>query len=161
MNSVNIEHQLKSKLAWPVCWKSMILNKNGTEAMTKAKNQAFIGLWFENFYLGVRGGRVWRGGIFGWWWGDFLPSPQYGKPCVSHCVGFPLPLNAVTTSGLRHYIQNQKVLGSKPTRFSACFTTQPRYKAHGDPLFEISHMQTVCIGVSTRPSKTPPPLSPL
>ena len=41
---MNTEHQLKSKLAWPVCQKSMKLNKNGTGAMTTAKNDVFIGL---------------------------------------------------------------------------------------------------------------------
>ena len=41
---MNTEHQLKSKLTWPKCPKSMQLNKNGTGAMTKAKNAVFIGL---------------------------------------------------------------------------------------------------------------------
>ena len=37
-HSVNIEHQLKLKLAWPVSKKSMNLKlKNGTESMTTAK----------------------------------------------------------------------------------------------------------------------------
>ena len=39
-HSVNIEHQLKSKLAWSVCTKSMKLKlKNGAGAMTTVKNK--------------------------------------------------------------------------------------------------------------------------
>ena len=41
---MNIEHQLKLKLAWPVCQKIMKLNKNGRGAMTTAKNDVFIRL---------------------------------------------------------------------------------------------------------------------
>ena len=40
--SVNAEHQLKSKLSWPVCSKS--ITKNGAGTMTTAKNTVFIGL---------------------------------------------------------------------------------------------------------------------
>ena len=35
--------QLKSKLAWPVCPKSMKLKQNGTGAMNTGKNDVFIG----------------------------------------------------------------------------------------------------------------------
>ena len=48
---VNVEHQLKSKLAWAVCTKSMKLNKNGAETLTKVKNQVSIGLLHENFCM--------------------------------------------------------------------------------------------------------------
>ena len=41
---MNTEHKLKSKLAWPVCPKSMKLKQNGTWAMTTAKNDAFNSL---------------------------------------------------------------------------------------------------------------------
>ena len=40
---MNTEHQLKSKLAWP--------DINDTWAMTAAKNEVFIGLYFENYFL--------------------------------------------------------------------------------------------------------------
>ena len=43
-HSVNIEHQLKLKLAWP-------LYKEGGGPMTTVKNEVFIGLLDENFYL--------------------------------------------------------------------------------------------------------------
>ena len=36
---MNTEHQLKSKLLWRVCAKSMKFKKNGTGAMTTAKNK--------------------------------------------------------------------------------------------------------------------------
>ena len=79
--------------------------------------------------------------IFGWC--GVLPSiPQYGKPYLPHWENFPLPLNAINTSGLRHYIkirrfQVQTLLGAQPG-----FRIQPRYEAHGDPLVEISHAVT-------------------
>ena len=41
---MNTEHQLKSKLTWPKCPKSMKLKPNGTGAMTATKNAVFIGL---------------------------------------------------------------------------------------------------------------------
>ena len=41
---MNAERQLKSKLTWPKCPKSMKLKKNGTGAMTTTKNAVFIGL---------------------------------------------------------------------------------------------------------------------
>ena len=43
---MNTEHQLKSKLTWLKCPKSMKFKKNGTGAMTtaKTKNAVFIGL---------------------------------------------------------------------------------------------------------------------
>ena len=41
---MNTEHQLKSKLTWPRCPKSMEVNQNGTGAMTTTKNAVFIGL---------------------------------------------------------------------------------------------------------------------
>ena len=41
---MNTEHQLKSKLALPVCQMSMKLKQNGTGAMTTAKNDVFIEL---------------------------------------------------------------------------------------------------------------------
>ena len=37
-----IEHQLKSKLAWPLVQRVWSQNKNGTKAMTTAKNEVFI-----------------------------------------------------------------------------------------------------------------------
>ena len=42
-HSVNIEHQLKSKLAWPACKKSIyeVKIKNGTGSMTRA-NREFL-----------------------------------------------------------------------------------------------------------------------
>ena len=43
-HSVNTEHELKQKLAWPVCQKSMKLKQNATEAITTAKNDVFPGL---------------------------------------------------------------------------------------------------------------------
>ena len=45
-HSVNIEHQLKSKLAWPACKKSVyeIKIKNGTGSITTAKSGVLIGL---------------------------------------------------------------------------------------------------------------------
>ena len=46
---MNAEHQLKSKLALPVCSKSMQLKQNGTWAMTTAKSEVFWGV--ENCYL--------------------------------------------------------------------------------------------------------------
>ena len=42
--SVNTEHQLKSQFPWPMCLKSMKFKKNGTRAITTAKNDIFIGL---------------------------------------------------------------------------------------------------------------------
>ena len=42
--SVNAECQLKPKLTWPKCPKSMKLKQNGTGAMTAAKNAVFIGI---------------------------------------------------------------------------------------------------------------------
>ena len=41
---MNTEHQLKLKLAWPVCTKSMKLKQNGAETLTTVKNEVFIGL---------------------------------------------------------------------------------------------------------------------
>ena len=41
---MNTDHQLKWKLTWPVCAKSMKLKQNGARAMTIAKNAVFIGL---------------------------------------------------------------------------------------------------------------------
>ena len=52
---MNAEHELKSKLTWPVRPKSMKLKQNGAGAMTKAKNAVFIGLKLEKFCL-VGGG---------------------------------------------------------------------------------------------------------
>ena len=40
---MNTEHELKSKLAWLLCQKSLKLKQNGRGAMTTAKN-VFIGL---------------------------------------------------------------------------------------------------------------------
>ena len=60
---MNTEHQLKSKLVWPVCQKSMKLKQNGTGAITAAKNQRFY--WVITWKFLFSGG--------GWWWGiDFL-----------------------------------------------------------------------------------------
>ena len=85
---MNTEHQLKSKLAWHMCQKSIKLNKNGTGAMTTAKNDIFIGLWLENFLFsgGIDFG---RGSLLedfsGWgdewifgWWGELSPNPIWG-----------------------------------------------------------------------------------
>ena len=67
--------------------------------------------------------RIFLGGGEKWanfWLVGGLPTiPQYGKPCLPHWEDFPFPLNAINTSGLTHYIQNQKVPGSNPTRCSA------------------------------------------
>ena len=41
---MNAECQLKPKLTWPKCPKSMKLKQNGTGAMTAAKNAVFIGI---------------------------------------------------------------------------------------------------------------------
>ena len=63
--------------------------------MTKAKNHAFIGLWFENFYLGVRGGGGCEGVEFlaGGGGASFHPlsmeNPAFPTAWVSH---FPLTL---------------------------------------------------------------------
>ena len=40
---MNTEHELKSKLTWTVCLKSMECVKNGAGAMPTAKNAVFIG----------------------------------------------------------------------------------------------------------------------
>ena len=40
---MNIEHQLKLKLAWVVCTEYQV-KKNWTGAMTTAKNEVFVGL---------------------------------------------------------------------------------------------------------------------
>ena len=41
---MNTEHDLKSKVTWPKCLKSIELKQNWTGAMTTAKNAVFIGL---------------------------------------------------------------------------------------------------------------------
>ena len=100
---VNTKHQLKSKLAWSVFQKSMKLNKNGTGAMTTAKNDVFILLlgWTDFWWEGIK---IWRGG--GEWPNFWLvgglphPPPPVGTtlyklchhvfiynleaPCISH-----------------------------------------------------------------------------
>ena len=50
-HSVNIGHQLKSKLVWAVCTKSLILKKYGAGTMATVKNGVFIGFLLENCYL--------------------------------------------------------------------------------------------------------------
>ena len=60
---MNAEHQLKSKLTWPVRPKSMKLKQNGAGAMNKAKNAVFIGLKLEKFCL-VGGGWLLVGGVY-------------------------------------------------------------------------------------------------
>ena len=66
---MNTEHQLKSKLTRPACPKSMKLKRNGTGAMTTAKNAVFIVIIRKLLFSGgswllVEGGRVYGGGIF-------------------------------------------------------------------------------------------------
>ena len=41
---MNSQHQLKSKLAWPVCQNSMKLKQKDIGAITTAKNDVFVGL---------------------------------------------------------------------------------------------------------------------
>ena len=50
-HSVNIEHQLKSKLARPWCAYKEYEVKNGAGAMATVKNEGFLGLLCEKFYL--------------------------------------------------------------------------------------------------------------
>ena len=51
-NIINIEHWLKSKLAWPVLTKEYgVKIKNGTGRMATAKNEVFVGLQHESCYL--------------------------------------------------------------------------------------------------------------
>ena len=53
---MNTEHQLKSKLAWPVYPTSTkLINKNGTGAMITAKNDVFIGLYITEKLIFNRG----------------------------------------------------------------------------------------------------------
>ena len=78
---MNIEHQLKSKLAWSLFQKSEIKTKIlATGAMTTAKNNVFI------FFIGLNWLLVGReqkfGGneqIFGWW-GRLPQSPSRENP---------------------------------------------------------------------------------
>ena len=42
--SLNTEHQLKSKLTWPVCRKCMKFKKNRAGTMTASKNAVLIEL---------------------------------------------------------------------------------------------------------------------
>ena len=49
-HSVNIEHPLKSKLAWNLCTRDTKL-KNNTVAMTAAKNEVWSGWLHGNCYL--------------------------------------------------------------------------------------------------------------
>ena len=45
-HSINIEHQLKSKLTWLICIKEYdVEKKNGIEWMTTAKNEVLNGFW--------------------------------------------------------------------------------------------------------------------
>ena len=86
-HSVNTEHWLKSKLAWPVFTNSMKLNKNGTGMMTTGKNFYWVITWKLLFSGGnglfVRGSLL---GVNSSRWEEFLgsspqpnPTPQLGK----------------------------------------------------------------------------------
>ena len=45
--SVNIEHQIKSKLAWPVCKKGMKLNKMVQDQLLQQKMKFLLGYYLE------------------------------------------------------------------------------------------------------------------
>ena len=115
-------------------------------------------LLLENCYLGVGLGGC---GIHFWYgesllgrifpggrgkWANFPLSPQYGKNCLCHWEDSPLPIKAVNTSGLRHYIQNQKVRGAHPARCSTWLKDSTLLRSSWWP---SSWINTVCIGVST------------
>ena len=75
--SVNIEHQLKSKLTWTVCPKSMKLKKIEHKQWLQLKKLVFLGYNLKTVvrrgeltFSAGRGIKIWWG--VGYWWGIFL-----------------------------------------------------------------------------------------
>ena len=79
--SVDTEHQLKSKLAWPVCPKYKIQTKMVHDQCfywVISWKLLFRGRGLENYWGNFSSGGV-DEQIFGWWEGGTSPIPSVGK----------------------------------------------------------------------------------